>query len=66
MKKFLKSINLVEWLLIRKKRNYQFQTTKCRINSWQQFSDTVSLLAIVAGVITIITKRINKKSELEI
>ena len=49
-----------------KKRNYQLQTTKCRINSWQQFSDTMSLLAIVAGVITIITKRINKKSELEI
>lgn len=66
MKKFFKSINLVEWLQIRKKRNYQFQTTKCRINSWQQFSDTMSLLAIVAGVITIITKRINKKSELEI
>ena len=66
MKKFFKSINLVELLQIRKKRNYQLQTTKCRINSWQQFSDTMSLLAIVAGVITIITKRINKKSELEI
>jgi len=61
MKKFFKSINLVEWLQIRKKRNYQLQTTKCRINSWQQFSDTMSLLAIVAGVITIITKRIKKK-----
>lgn len=66
MKKFFKSINLVELLQIRKKRNYQLQTTKCRINFWQQFSDTMSLLAIVAGVITIITKRINKKSELEI
>lgn len=45
---------------------YWFQTTKCKINSWQQFSDTMSLLAIVVGVITTITKRINKESELEI
>ena len=64
MKKIFKSINLVEWFQIRKKRNYQLQTTKCRINSWQQFSDTMSLLAIVAGVITIITTALSFKNEL--
>ena len=39
---------------------YWFQTTKCKINSWHQFSEAISTLAIVAGIITIITKGINK------
>ena len=39
---------------------YWFQATKCKINSWHQFSEAISTLAIVAGIITIITKGINK------
>ena len=52
--------DLVKWHQSRRKRKYWFQATKCKINYWYQFSEAISKLAIVAGIITIITKGINK------
>ena len=57
---FLKTTDLVKWHQSRRKRKYWFQATKCKINYWHQFSEAISKLAIVAGIITIITKGINK------
>ena len=50
----------VKWHQSRRERKYWFQATKCKINYWHQFSEAISKLAIVAGIITIITKGINK------